>query len=1004
MSDRVQPIQFAKLMNILLNEYNREQTVFGVEKLFRKNTGDAKLQIFRENLELPFGIASGSHTQYAQNIVAAYAAGSRYMELKTVQTVDGTAIRIAKPCINALDECYNVTSSTELTVEDAMNEYIKAWFAIKLIAKEFQLGDEDGVIFNMSLGYNLESIKSDKLNKFIDGLKNARGTAIWTECRDYALDNLKNFKKVNAQYIAGLSDAVCKTATISLHNNCKASELEEMAKYLLTEKKLNVYIKIAPTVIGYEVAKKILKNLGYEYINFDDKYFLEDLQLNDAIPMFKKLLELAQSSKLGFGVKISNTLKVNTMSKDVVGEEMYLSGRSLYPLAISAAKLFTNAFDGKLHISYCGGVDAYNAHTLAKAGLWPVTLTSNILKPGGYARINQIATLLSDTSEYTDDDISPSTIEGLANSALTDPHYGKSKKAIIDRRLSEKLPLTDCFKAACKTACPIRQDIPAYIRLSSEGKNVEALKLIMEKNPLPSVISVICNHSCTNKCTRNYYDRAVSTRQIERDIVEKAYDEVISTITPPPITVSGKKVAIVGGGPAGMSAAYFLAKAGVRVTIYEKSDRLGGMISQLMPEFRVPRKEIENDIDFLRRMGIGIELDTEVEEIDTLKYMGYTHIVLAMGAWVENKPQLISGTPMNVIDFLKISKNSPEDLKLGDNVTIMAGGNTAITAARVAKRIAGVKAVRIICPTSRKFMFGDEGEIELAEKEGIEIWELLQPINMKWRALECKRMSISSIDVSGNPNLIDSGAIVSITSDTIISAIGEKIDDKFYRRNNIATDEKGNPYLSKETLESMTLKGVYIIGDGNHGAATVAEAIADAQKAAAAILGKDRNMFDTYENLNVNSNYAVVKSKKGIVYFDDTLIRENEKCLDCQTVCEACVDVCPNRANISIAVPTMQSKQIIHIDALCNSCGNCETFCVYNDAPSKSKLTFYNLEADYRDGNINAFMVMDKNIMSCKIRIGGASKDCIVNAPVAGLDEDIRNIIVSFIKRYSYLI
>ncbi|MEG1367456.1 MAG: putative selenate reductase subunit YgfK, partial [Oscillospiraceae bacterium] len=152
MSDRMTPIPFGKMMDWVLCEYAKSKTVFGVSKLYKADVNAPKLSLFGENIELPFGPAAGPHTQLAQNIIAAYSAGSRFFELKTVQTLDGEDLPVAKPCINAADECYNVEWSTELWVPDAYNEYVKAWFALKLISRELSLGAEDGFIFNMSVG------------------------------------------------------------------------------------------------------------------------------------------------------------------------------------------------------------------------------------------------------------------------------------------------------------------------------------------------------------------------------------------------------------------------------------------------------------------------------------------------------------------------------------------------------------------------------------------------------------------------------------------------------------------------------------------------------------------------------------------------------------------------------------------------------------------------------------------------------------------------------------
>ena len=177
MSDIMRPMPFGSLMTWALEEYRKSGSLFGVAGPV-KNTADSALPIFGEKIEAPFGPAAGPNTQLAQNIVAAYAAGARFFELKTVQTMDGPELAkcISKPCITAGDECYNCEWSTELYVPEAFAEYVKAWVACKLLAKEFGLGDPDGFVFNMSVGYDLAGIQSPKINAFIDGLIEAKDT------------------------------------------------------------------------------------------------------------------------------------------------------------------------------------------------------------------------------------------------------------------------------------------------------------------------------------------------------------------------------------------------------------------------------------------------------------------------------------------------------------------------------------------------------------------------------------------------------------------------------------------------------------------------------------------------------------------------------------------------------------------------------------------------------------------------------------------------------------
>ena len=229
MGDRMRPIPFGKLMDWIITEYQTQGSIFGVAKLFRHQSGDKMLPLFGERMEAPFGPAAGPHTQLEQNIVAAYAAGSRFFELKTVQQLDGEDLPVAKPCINAEDECYNVEWSTELRVPEAYAEYVKAWFALKLISRAFGLGDECGFIFNMSVGYDLEGIKSPKIDAFIEGLKDASASPVWAECKPGRLTILRACRALTPRLSKRLRRisvrrSLCRRCTAARRRRSSASQ------------------------------------------------------------------------------------------------------------------------------------------------------------------------------------------------------------------------------------------------------------------------------------------------------------------------------------------------------------------------------------------------------------------------------------------------------------------------------------------------------------------------------------------------------------------------------------------------------------------------------------------------------------------------------------------------------------------------------------------------------------------------------------------------------------
>ena len=328
MSDRMTCMPFSQLLNWVLDEYRTQRTVFGVHHPYAAKDGQF-LELFGRKLETPVGPAAGPHTQLAQNIIAAYFSGSRFFEVKTVQIIDGEDLPVSKPCIKADDEGYNVEWSTELYVSQAQDEYIKAWVILHLIAKEFGLGAQDGFQFNMSVGYDLAGIKSEKINTFVDSLTEAKETESFKNAIATAKAAIGKFQKVTLADIEAIPSTICNSATISTLHGCPPQEIESIANYLITEKHLNTFVKCNPTLLGYAFARKTMDAMGYDYLVFGEFHFDDDLQYKDAVPMFERLIALAESQGLSFGVKLTNTFPVDIKRNELPGNEMYMSGKAL---------------------------------------------------------------------------------------------------------------------------------------------------------------------------------------------------------------------------------------------------------------------------------------------------------------------------------------------------------------------------------------------------------------------------------------------------------------------------------------------------------------------------------------------------------------------------------------------------------------------------------------------------------------------------------------------------
>ena len=981
MSELMTPIPFRELMIWITTEYRRDGAVFGVHKPYK--AGVKKLPIFGEAIETPFGPAAGPNTQLAQNIVAGYFAGARFFELKTVQKMDGAdlAACINRPCILAEDECYNCEWSTELYVQQAFEEYVKAWCALKIMAKVYGLGDPNGFVFNMSVGYDLAGIQGEKIDTFLNGMVDASKTPIFQEC----IAVLKEFFPGESDYIDTITPHVSGSVTVSTLHGCPPDEIERIASYLLEKKHLHTFVKCNPTILGYETARSILDSMGYDYIAFDDHHFKEDLQYSDAVPMFHRLQALADKEGLEFGLKLSNTFPVDVKAGELPSQEMYMAGKSLFPLTTTMAAMMAKEFGGKLRLSYAGGADAFNIDKLFACGLWPITMATTELKPGGYQRFTQIGDKLDalDFKPFTGVDVGG--IEALSLAARSDKYHVKAIKPLPRRKLYEKVPLLDCFTAPCKGGCPIHQDIPEYIELCRKGAYASALRLITEKNPLPFITGTICAHNCMTKCMRNYYDEPVNIRATKLVAAEKGYDAYMAKITPPAPVTDGRKVAVIDGGPTGMSAAYFVGRAGIPVTLFEKADRLGGVVRQVIPAFRISDEAIDKDVALMEKMGVEVKLNTEAPSVEELKAQGYTHIFFAVGAWKAGRLD-IPGNVVPVIGWLKDMK-AGKDVSLG-HVAVVGGGNTAMDAARAALR-AGAKSSTLVYRRTKKYMPADAEELEMAIADGVEFLELVAPVEQKDGKLVCEKMKLGDPDEKGRRKPVPTGEMVEIPCDTVVSAVGEKVESEVFTRNGITVDEKGIPDFK------TNLEGVYAGGDAMRGPATVVEGIADAQYFANAVIG-EAHKFSIPAKAVATREEAV--AKKGVLC--ESAKCEGDRCLTCNVVCQVCADVCPNRANVVIELPDGR-QQILHVDRMCNECGNCAVFCPYDSAPYRDKFTLF-LTREGFDESVNNQGFLPLGGKKVLVRLDGK----VFEADLDGkndLPADVEVFIWTVLTKYAYL-
>ena len=982
MSEKMYPIPFDSLMNWVTSEYAQCGDVFGVHKHY--HASGKSLPIFGERIETPFGPAAGPNSQLAQNIIAAYAAGARFFEVKTVQKMDGAELAacVPRPCILAADEGYNQEWSTELTVQQAQDEYIKAWCALKVLSKVYDLGDPDGFVFNMSVGYDLEGIKGEKVNTYIDGMMDARRTAIFGECKEV----LKELFPAESDFIDAISPHVSGSVTVSTLHGCPPDEIERIASYLISEKHLHTFVKCNPTILGYETARRTLDAMGYDYIVFDEHHFNEDLQWADAVPMFQRLQKLADSCGLEFGLKLSNTFPVDTTRGELPNNEMYMSGRSLFPLTIEMCHRISRQFGGRMRISFAGGAEYFNCDKLFAAGIWPITVATTILKPGGYNRLLQMVEKVEALPYRPFSGTDTQAICDLSTASHTDFHHVKPIKPLPSRKSDKQVPWLDCFTAPCKGGCPIEQDIPEYVELVRKGLYGPALKLITEKNPLPFLTGTICAHRCQTKCSRNFYDESVRIRDTKLVAAERGYEALMASIQKP-AKVSGKKAAIIGGGPTGIAAAYFLGRAGVETTIFEREQCLGGVPRHVIPAFRITNEAIQKDIALMEKYGVEVRCGAPAPSVAELKAMGYTHILYAVGAW---KPgQLgIPGDVAGAIQWMKGVKAG--NISVGGNVAVVGAGNTAMDAARLAKR-SGAQHVTIVYRRTRKYMPADEHELALALADGVTFAELCAPVEQKDGVLRCEKMKLGEADASGRRSPVATGEYVDIPCDLVISAVGEQVDSALLTSNGVEVDGKGRPAFR------TNVEGVYAAGDARRGPATVVEGIADAQYFANAVIGSVHSVAIP-DDAHVTRDEAI--ARKGVLCPPKAGC-EGERCLHCNTVCQVCADVCPNRANVVITLPDGR-HEILHVDRMCNECGNCAVFCPYDSAPYRNKFTLFLTREGFDESTENqGFLPLEGR--KVLVRLDGK----VFEADLDGqnqLPADVETFILTVLKDYAYLL
>ncbi len=387
----------------------------------------------------------------------------------------------------------------------------------------------------------------------------------------------------------------------------------------------------------------------------------------------------------------------------------------------------------------------------------------------------------------------------------------------------------------CQAACPLRMDIREYVDLVAQGRIMEALQVIRNGNPFPSICAYVCTHPCEEACRRSQVDNPIAIRALKRFAVEFGGDRMVQAEAE---TTRREKVAIVGSGPAGLACAYYLRKLGYPATIFEAHTELGGMLRIGIPQYRLPRQVLDTEVQRLTQMGVEIRTNTRVISLDLLFDLGYKAIFITIGAHQSLKMGIDGEDSPGVIDGATFLREINLGLKpsLGGRVAVVGGGNVAIDAARTAARL-GARKVSILYRRSRAEMPADPEEVKQAQEEGVEILYLVTPTSIKRENgrlnVTCIKMELGEPDDSGRRRPVPiEGSDFNRRFDTLIAAIGQapQTPGEFGIRIG-----KGSTIQVDPVTLTTNRTGVFAGGDAVTGPATVTEALAAGRMAASRI-------------------------------------------------------------------------------------------------------------------------------------------------------------------------
>lgn len=443
----------------------------------------------------------------------------------------------------------------------------------------------------------------------------------------------------------------------------------------------------------------------------------------------------------------------------------------------------------------------------------------------------------------------------------------------------------------CKDKCPAHTDIPAYVRLVEQGKYADAVSVFREKLTFPHSLGHVCTHSCESGCKRGQLNQAIAIRELKRFAVEHDKEESWkkrSFHCPP----TGKQVGVVGGGAAGMTAAFYLSKKGHEVTVFERQPLAGGMLSYGIPKYRLPQEVVNKELRTLSEAGIKLVPNTDIKSAGELLEKGFDAVLIAVGAQKGKRPSAYCGDWKNAYDAVEFCRMSNEGAlpDMGERLTVYGGGNVAFDCARTAK-MKGVSTVRVVCLEPRDKMLADDEEVACALKEGIEIYNSKSMLGVEEKGEEVSGLKLINVirfrfGEKGLELETEEGSEAVLPTDSLIFATGQQPDltasfgVELFRGSFVKTDE------ALKTSED----GIFAAGDAVTGTKSVVEAIASGRQAAMSIdkyLGGDGAIEETlYDRGKLNPNIGTIEGFSKLERIDHFCSaceakEEAERCLQC---------------------------------------------------------------------------------------------------------------------------